>query len=141
MKHFCMMLILGLIAAACKKETKTQLPSTSVQLLTEKSWTITGHGFDNNQNGQLDTSENLIQNCESDNTYIFAINGTGSYRDNLLSCGSETGGDFSWKLLNENQILEIDFERLIVLKLSSVEMSLQANTTGFIVPYITTYTH
>jgi Lipocalin-like domain len=141
MKIYYITIICYSLLISCKRDRNNEVTPSPIKLLTQKTWILTGIGFDDNKNGVLDEFENMIQNCQRDNSYVFNAQGTGAYFDNGNTCGNEVVGDFNWKFLNNYNILEIDFEKLHVLKLSAIEMVLQPQSDGFIEPYLITYTH
>lgn len=142
MKKILAYAFLVCLVASCKKDKQegTSLPSPA-DLLTRETWILTGHGFDDNNNHILDPGENVIQDCQKDNTYIFNSNGRGIYADNALVCGQNMNNDFSWELKNENKELEIDFEPLFVLRLNEEELVLNPVIPGLAVNYLLTYKH
>lgn len=138
MKRLCVLAILCL-AAACKKEKNDHKePESATDLLTKKEWIMSGHGFDDNNNDTLDSWENIIQDCQKDNSYVFKKDGTGAYADNALVCGTNDNNDFDWKLVNDEE-LEIDFERLFILGLKENVLVLNPDIPGLAVKYLLVY--
>ncbi|HET6994060.1 MAG TPA: hypothetical protein VFI06_03710 [Chitinophagaceae bacterium] len=124
---------------SCKKE-KINSPreKSFAELLTQKEWILAGYGFDDNGNGKLDAAENLIQDCEKDNSYRFNAPDIGTTRDNALSCGGPGETQFSWQLLNNNTQLEIESNPFSILLLNENSMELNH---PLLTKLIITYTH
>ena len=133
--------ILTLIAG-CTKEPGTKIDGKAAAgLLTQKEWLLTAHGIDDNNNGMIDENENLIQDCQKDNSYKFNPAGMGTYSDNAISCGGENQLEFSWKLLDNNKELEISFERLTILRLDEYYLILKPQSQGGVENYFLVYRH
>lgn len=134
--------LLAIVIMGCDKE-KTDLAQkkTAAQMLTQKEWILTGAGFDDNKNGILDDTENTIQECQKDNTYIFYSNGTGSSLDNILSCGSPVNNDFTWQFLQNDTKLLILTEQLFILQLDEEKLVLNPDLPGLEVKFIMQYKH
>src|SRR5215510_14229227 len=80
-------IIVALFFAGCKKNKADAPANKSVsQLLTEKPWMISVAGFDDNDNGIIDPSENFVPDCGKDDTFTFNSDGTGSVQDNTTTC-------------------------------------------------------
>jgi hypothetical protein len=134
----CMLVLL----MSCEKDRdNADEKKTATQLLTKKEWILTGAGFDDNNNGVLDPSENTIQDCQKDNSYIFKPTGTGSLHDNALSCGVPVNNNFNWRFLNNETQIEIVTEKLFVFRLNENEMILSPDLPNLTVDYILTYRH
>lgn len=113
--------ILALLAGGNTDEVKPGKPYA--ELLTQQEWVLTGYGYDKNDNGIVDPAENLIQDCERDNSYIFRQNGTGSYYDNLVSCGDGLSDyHFVWKLLHNESVLDFSAGQCIIVRINEKEM-------------------
>lgn len=134
--------LLAIVVMGCDKE-KTDLAQkkTAAQMLTQKEWTLTGAGFDDNKNGILDDTENTIQECQKDNSYIFYSNGTGSSLDNILSCGSPVNTDFTWQFLQNDTKLLILTEQLFILQLDGEKLVLNPDLPGLEVKFMMQYKH
>jgi Lipocalin-like domain len=141
MKTLYVAAILFFSFTACKRETNTELIPSPVLLLTDKQWILSGHGFDSDKNGRLDEFENIIRDCEKDNSYIFTPQGTGKYFDNSNTCGAGMSDDFNWKFADNFSILEIDFEKLKILKLTATEMILQPQIPAVTETFLLIYKH
>jgi hypothetical protein len=105
---------------SCRKEKMKPV----TELLSQKEWILTGFGFDNNSNGKLDAVENLIQDCQKDNSYRFHGSGIGTSLDNAVSCGGLAESQFSWRLLNNDTQIEIQSELINILWLDKYSMVL-----------------
>lgn len=124
-----MNLVLGMALAllfSCTKELIVPENSDSTALLTSDTWTLAAHGFDLNNNHQLDPDENMLADCESDNQYLFHPNGTGRYSDNTLLCGGANTTDFTWRFLSDETELEIGLQKFEVSMLTNHELVLRA---------------
>lgn len=108
MRYLVICLLLMAILA-CRKENKQpaiEKPSTKVRLMTQKPWLLTGYGFDDNDNKQLEDPENMIQDCMRDNTYEFFADSTGLVKENLQLCNSGTPVTaFRWEFRGEQALL------------------------------------
>lgn len=130
---FALTMIIG-----CKKENLHN-DLTKKELLILNEWVLVAHGFDDNNNGILDASENLIQECQTDNSYIFHVDGTGLSLDNELSCDTPGTINFNWKLSENDTKIEIDFETLSIFHLDKSKLILVPQMPGLSVNYILSY--
>jgi hypothetical protein len=81
---------------------------STLQLLTQKTWTLVSYGYDHNHNDTIDLPEECIIDCNKDDSYGFCADGTGFYSDNILSCGNGiTELSFKWKFIRTG--IAIDF--------------------------------
>lgn len=138
-------ILIGLLAliVSCKKD-KEETGSdekSATQLLTQKEWVLNAHGFDDNKNGVLDPEENVIKDCQRDNSYVFKTDGNGSSFDNAMRCEGPEKTDFAWKLLNNDSKLEISFEKLSILRLNENDLALSPDIEWLTVQYILVYKH
>jgi hypothetical protein len=126
----------------CKKynDNKAGDKKSPTELLTQKIWKITSAGFDDNNNGVLDPTENTIESCQQDNTYIFNPSGTGAVFDNAITCGNPVNSNFSWKFLNNEKEMELELQRLFILRLNENEMILNPDLP-LTVKYMLVYGH
>ncbi|HEX7844527.1 MAG TPA: lipocalin family protein [Chitinophagaceae bacterium] len=139
-KTFLLPLLLLVLGACEKNEIGLPVNKPATELLTQKKWILTGHGFDDNGNNMLDASENIIEDCQKDNSYQFNKNGTGESRDNAMSCGNPVNTDFDWRLLSDIE-LEIEFEKLHILELTEQELVLNPQAAGLVGKYLLVYKH
>jgi hypothetical protein len=136
--------LLGIFAAGIDKE-EMQSVKTSNELLTQKTWKLASHGYDLNNNKNIDADEENIQACEKDNTYSFYASGTGLFEDNTLSCGNGISEHvFRWRFVDQEKALDFVFGALNILKLDENVLILyndETNTSGQITRHISIYTH
>jgi hypothetical protein len=128
-----------LATMACKKQNAaTGEGNSTTQLLTKKVWILHAVGFDDNHNGILDVGENVIQECQKDNSYQFSISGTGSIKENAIVCNPPGNNDFNWTLVDDS-VLTIGFQEIVILNLSETEMLLQPEIPGLAVNFLMSY--
>lgn len=131
---------LGFLSAllSCNKDEKT-ISKSKEELLTQKEWTLASVGFDDNKNGLVDANEELIKECERDNSLRFNLDGTASFVDNGLQCGGPQNGTFNWVLTNNKSELLVDGNRARILQLDDRELRytpvLEELTASFIIVY------
>lgn len=115
---FCVVLIVAI--SSCKKPTTDNaVHPDATELLTASPWTLLSYGYDDNRNGIVDGSEEAIQDCEKDNTYIFNKDGSGVARENTKICdGNEPTHSFTWALTNNNTKLDFLFGQAYLVNLS-----------------------
>lgn len=131
---------IAFLAFACKKGNDRESVSAA-GLLTIRQWILSGHGFDDNKNGILDPQENIIQDCQDDNSYVFEKNGSGKYSDNAKTCPGENENNFTWQLLNNGRELKIDTEVLGILRLNENDLVLHPDLAGITDTYLLVYRH
>ena len=136
------MALLLLFFMGCKKD-KAPLGKEKprAELLTQTTWVLAGSGFDDNQNGLLDSVENATTECQKDNSYLYNSNGTGVVNDNQLSCGGAGRIDFYWQLINNDTEIKFDFQSMFVKELTKDKMILSPNLPWLTVPFIIVYKH
>ncbi|HEY6503504.1 MAG TPA: hypothetical protein VIZ28_05960 [Chitinophagaceae bacterium] len=139
--RYALLGILVLLAGCQKDKEGMDEEKTAAQLLTQKEWVLAATGFDHNMNGVLDPDENIIEDCQKDNSYVFHISGTGSSLDNTISCGGPAIADFNWQLLNNDSDLEIEFERIHILRLNENEMMLSPAASWQTAKFMMVYRH
>ena len=122
MQKALLLLFCFLSTTACKKDTPRQ-PRTPAQILTSQPWILQGIGFDDNGNGLIDAAENILTDCQKDNTYAFNADGTGIIKDVGLICDGVTH-NFKWKLVNENKALDFETYVAPIIQLSEKELIL-----------------
>jgi len=121
------LIVFALLAFACSKETIND-GKTQEQLLTQKHWKLVSHGFDNNGNNKIDIDEEIVQDCEQDNTYNFYVNGTGVVEENLLKCSNGVSEfHFNWRFIDGQKTLDFYFAALQILKMDEEELILAGN--------------
>jgi len=127
---------------SCKKDSNSQSMGKSVvQLLTQQEWILKAVGFDDNRNNILDDKENVITECQKDNSYKFDANGSGKALDNTLSCGSPFNTNFNWVLSGNGTALEIEGVKMNISKLDENDFELVSDIPGLTVNYILQYGH
>lgn len=111
---------------ACKKDNKAgSQPKSATELLTQDTWILKSYGFDDNANNIVDPGEDLIQECEKDNTYIFNTDGTGLYSDGVIICGNGIiENPFRWKFTEQETVLDFGNGIARIFRLSEDELIL-----------------
>ena len=137
------LIVFALFATACAKESEP-VEKTPEQLLTQKQWKLVSHGFDTNNNQKIDPSEEMAEDCEKDNDYIFYANGTGIVEDNVLKCTNGVSDfSFNWKFVNGQKTLDIFYAILHIQKMNEDELILISDdaTNGQAARHISIYRH
>lgn len=134
----CVFIIIAI--DSCKKTVYESAP-TATELLTTKAWKLISFGYDNNKNGIVDSNEEIILNCEKDNTYKFNTDGSGVVNENASVCnGGAATTQFNWTFRNNNSLIDFVFGSANILKLSSDSLIISdANSTQ--VKLLSLYTH
>lgn len=97
--------------------------TSSIALLTQNEWVLEGYGYDINDNGRIDASEENSSDCERDNTCVFFVNGSGVFSDNDLSCGNGISEHaFTWRLNRNETMLDMGFQTISILRLTENEL-------------------
>jgi hypothetical protein len=130
-------LILACLSTACKKE-KTEPAKTPTQLLTGKAWILHAAGFDGNGNGIIDKEEDVLRDCERDNTLLFSTNGKGTVSDNNITCGIQSDNEFTWKLVSGNELL-IDNNSISIVQLTDTRFTYTPKLDGLVHPFVIEY--
>ncbi len=136
----CMLPMVLWMITACKKE-KQLVVKSPVQLLTEKEWKLFSIGFDDNSNGVIDNNEELIKDCEKDNTIKFVADGRGFFRDNGVACGGQLENNFNWVYVNNNTEIEIEANFVSIMKLDEKEFIYTPKLEGVSPKLIIHYRH
>jgi len=137
------LIVFALFAAACAKES-TLVEKTPEQLLTQKQWKLVSHGFDSNNNQKIDLSEEMAEDCEKDNNYVFYANGTGIVEDNVLKCTNGVSDfSFNWKFIYGQKTLDLFYGILHIQKMNEDELILISDDAmnGQAVRHISIYGH
>lgn len=89
------------VAVSCQKESDP--PKTKTELLTTGTWK-----FSSATSSGVDVS-GLLQSCQKDNTYTFAVGGTGTADEGATKCnGSDPQTSaFTWAWLSNETMLQI----------------------------------
>ncbi|MES1225678.1 MAG: lipocalin family protein [Bacteroidota bacterium] len=119
-----------IILFSCTKNKSQEKPaSDAAEFLTDGPWLLLSYGYDNNKNGEVDSNEENIRECEKDNTYTFKKDGSGIVNENALICdGNEQAGRFNWALTDNDSILDFYSGTANIVKLS--EQRLYITNTG-----------
>src|ERR1041384_475524 len=104
-KILCSLLIL--MMAGCKKHTHQPTEKSLEELLTDGRWVLVGYGYDDNQNGIIDTDENLVTDCQKDNTTEYRVNGSGISLENQSVCMADPVTEFQWKFIDSEKAIEV----------------------------------
>ena len=108
------------ISSCAKNNSEKSSTLSAAELLTSKPWRLLSYGYDNNKNGLVDSNEEAIKDCETDNTYVFNKGGSGIVQENLKNCtGNDPSHSFIWALKNNDTVLDFYFGTANIIKLSS----------------------
>src|SRR4030095_2877880 len=140
--------ILGLIPIisfiSCSKENK--ILNRNTRLLIENRWKFEKYGLDENNNGLIEESENIMLPCEADDTYAFFANGGGFYQGGSEPCslGETTIINFTWRF--ENNCTELAIfaapEKISQLDENILEVYyVDVNSQGQLVKFIRRFQH
>lgn len=100
-------------------ENKPERLLSKDKLLTQRPWRLTSYGRDFNGNGLIDIVEEQISNCQKDNEYLFAPDGTGIVDEKSTICeGVDPRNTFKWSFLNQQTELDFDFGISKIIKLT-----------------------
>ena len=132
-----------IVLAGCRKDKDEAPPAkkTNTQLLTQKQWILSAAGFDDNKNGNVDETENTLTECQRDNIYTFNANGTGNISDNILVCNEHVNATFSWKLLNNDQEIEINSQPYVILHITEDNLLMAYRVPWLTVDFLVGYHH
>ena len=136
----CMLPMVLWVITACKKEKEIVGKSPS-QLLTDNEWILFSIGFDVNNNGVIDNSEELIKDCEKDNTIKFVSDGRGFFLDKGITCGGLLENNFYWKFVDNNTGIEIEAFTISIMKLDENEFIYTPKLEGLTPILIIHYRH
>jgi len=127
---------------SCKKDRKqTQDEAGASEMLTAKPWKLLSYGNDDNKDGVVNNNEELIRDCEKDNTAIFNIEGSGMVMENVKICeGHEGTSPFKWSLTNNNTMLDFQYGIAAIVKLSKDSLIITDTGSGAI-KLIVKYSH
>ncbi|HYE53228.1 MAG TPA: lipocalin family protein [Chitinophagaceae bacterium] len=134
MRTAVLLLISILLLSACRK-SKHEIKSAT-QLLTQKPWLLSLAGFDDNNNGVVDASENTVSECQAGNIYTFNIAGTGTIEDTGTVCQPPASSTFTWQL--QGSVLSLSLQPSAVLQLDETTLSISPDLpleTRFIMVY------
>ena len=122
------------IIAGCKKQTHEPQVAKPKDLLTDGKWLLVSFGYDFDNSGAIEDQENLIEECQKDNTTQYFGNGSGQSRDNQTICSSPSEADFEWKFVDNEKAIEIQFQRYDLQKLTSTELHFIIHIQGITAP-------
>lgn len=134
MKRFAILFVGILFFASCEKDPVENV--STVEMLCKQAWVLASAGFDDNQNGKIDDGENVITDCQKGNLYNFIADGTGGITDGGEVCTPPVNTAYSWKLSNNDQLLEIGHQPYSILKLGEDEMMIVADQPGLVSSFI-----
>lgn len=122
-------MVMAMVASFSKEN---DLPKKPVgELLTQQEWTLAAYGYDKNNNGLVDNAEEMIRDCERDNSYEFDLNGSGIIADNALSCGNGISEQsFIWKSTENETALDLNSGVAKILRLDENNLVLSENIAG-----------
>jgi hypothetical protein len=134
MKNGSLCAIMLLALNACKKEKNGREPvkeKTAVELLTQKKWILIRYGFDDNNNQQVDADENIIHDCQDDNSYEFFRDSSGLVKENEKVCGmGNPVSAFTWHFARENKDLVLSWDTASILALNDTSLVLRYKIPG-----------
>jgi hypothetical protein len=107
---------------SCEKHTNKPDEKKLEALLTNGKWLLVAYGYDDNKNGIVDADENLIMDCQKDNTTEYRSNGTGVSLENQSACISDPVTEFEWKFIDNEKAIEIQFQRLDIKTLTDTDL-------------------
>ncbi|HRO69397.1 MAG TPA: lipocalin family protein [Chitinophagaceae bacterium] len=114
---------ISLVLAACDKDNDESKSPTI--LLTQKNWILKSVGIDDNKNGIIEAEEEMIRECDVDNSYSFFVNGTGLFEEGELDCGTGINElPFTWKFKEGTSQIEFNVNTFKILRLSENELVL-----------------
>jgi hypothetical protein len=123
---------------SCKKEERQNADRT--ELLTQKSWKLLSYGYDYNNDGRIDNSEENISNYQKNNMYVFNSNGTGIVLKNTLT-GNKGLVPFNWTLTNNEKVLDFIDGTMSVAKISKDNLILSDTNSDPVAKLIVSYGH
>jgi hypothetical protein len=117
-----LVLSLTMLLTTCDSKDETTVVKPAVELLTQDDWKMYNCGYDNNRNGRIDPSEESVEDCQRDDTYVFRPDGTATLFDNDIPCAGVPEQTVRWRLIDRNKKLDLQFHVAGVLKLSENEL-------------------
>jgi hypothetical protein len=125
-------LLLLTLIISCKKHTHKPNQKTLEELLTAGNWLLVAYGYDDSNNGIIDPNENMINDCQKDNTTEYKRDGSGETLENELVCFADSVYPFQWKFIDNEKAIEIEAQRLDIKKLTETELEFKIQ-----IPYLT----
>jgi hypothetical protein len=117
----CALFVLTLIAG-CEKHTHQPDKKSMEELLTAGKWLLIGFGYDDDQSGSIEFNENLINECQKDNTNEYFKNGNGVHKENQTACVPGPDSEFEWKFIDNEKAIEIEAQRFDIKTLNKQEL-------------------
>jgi hypothetical protein len=98
-------LVLCVLSSSCLKQDI----SRNTGFLIQYSWRFEAYGPDENNNGTIEESENIMLPCEVDDRFTFMVSGSGFFERNKLSCSMAEPDiiNFTWSFHNNETELAI----------------------------------
>lgn len=127
------------IITGCEKETHPPQVAPPVDLLTNGKWLLTSYGWDDDSSGVIEDKENLLTDCEKDNTIQYFSDGKGQTRDNQLTCTVPGESMFEWKFIDDEKAIEILFQRYEIENINSQELHLKVHPEWLNTPFLIRY--
>jgi hypothetical protein len=136
--------LFSFVCSSCNKDN--EMLNRKTGLLIEKSWKFEIYGLDENNNGVIETSENNMLPCESDDLYTFFANGGGVFDGGTTPCslGEPAITSFNWRFVNNGTELAIFAapEKINQLDENFLEVYyMDVNSQGQPVKYIRRFKH
>jgi len=115
-------------------------------LLIQGSWKFEVYGLDENNSGVIESAENSMLACETDDIFTFNANGTGVFARGATSCsiGEPATTNFNWSFSNNGTELAIFAapEKINMLDDNILEVYyMDQNSQGQPVKYIRRFKH
>lgn len=135
-----------LIATLISCNKQVEIINQKTALLIHKSWKFEKYGLDENNNGMIEETENIMLACESDDTYTFFANGGGFYEGGALPCsqGETPIINFTWRFENNATELAVFAapEKINQLDEKILEVCyMDVNSQGQLVKFIRRFQH
>jgi len=144
MKQTMLIIAILFVTAACRKD-KGKAPEkekTPLKLITQKKWISSSFGFDDNKNGKIDNTEEMIRDCETDNSIEFFTNSTGESKDNAKTCGTVNPVyNFAWQFEDGTHKLLIEGNSASIITLNEDSLVLLYHIPYITDGYMATYKH
>lgn len=104
-KQTLICVLLFVLFSSCLKEDI----SRNTVFLVQHSWRFDVYGLDENNNGIIEESENIMMPCEEDDRFTFMVSGSGFFERDKLSCSLSEPDiiNFSWSFYNNETELAI----------------------------------
>jgi hypothetical protein len=144
MKYAMLSIAVLLMLSGCRKN-KDKAPEkekTPLELLTQKKWIFNSFGFDDNKNKKIDTEEEMIRDCEKDNSFEFFTDLTAVAKDNQNTCGAGNPvNNFTWKFTDGASKILIEGNAASIVTLNEDSLVLLYHIEYIIDGFMATYKH